>query len=634
MELDTALPIVKSKEKSERRRSSIFSLLKIQKKLTRQFSEPGHFAAKRNNRKYSVDSAILSDYGKANGGTKDYLLEGNGLSMSVTELAGAASDSDSDASRSGMPDGQKVMAITRKQEILARIDSSYIEDTNRETGAAGELVEEVAEENKSLLWFLLKQARPGMDLSKVVLPTFILEPRSFLDKLSDNYYHADILGQAKYIEDPYLRFKCVLRWYLSGLYRKPKGLKKPYNPVLGEVFRCFWMNRENDSRTYYVAEQVSHHPPVSAFYVSNRKDGYVIEGSLLARSKFYGTSTSAILEGCARVHLLQWDETYITTAPYAHCKGIVMGTLSMELGGKVHIMCVETGYQAEVEFKLRSFLGSADQTNAISGRIKKGKETIATVEGYWDGKIDIRDKRNGEESNLLDVAVLKEQRMARYLVRLDCQHEYESQRLWAKVSDAIQNNDQVAATEEKTVVEEAQRARARNLVATWVPRYFHKDFHLQPPEGLIEQGWRYNHVNISPWQPDEELEYEDSFVISTLRALESRSPVESRTRDPVRESRASDSDSRDEHARPKTTTRTLKKTLYSIESTLREHTNAIEKLSRAVESLSEGHRQAVAFRPQNVGRIPTTSHSWDLFGGFVLAIVLQALLNWLFYQKD
>lgn len=34
-----------------------------------------------------------------------------------------------------------------------------------------------------------------MDLSKVVLPTFILEPRSFLEKLADSYYHADILSQ-------------------------------------------------------------------------------------------------------------------------------------------------------------------------------------------------------------------------------------------------------------------------------------------------------------------------------------------------------------------------------------------------------------------------------------------------------
>ena len=34
-----------------------------------------------------------------------------------------------------------------------------------------------------------------MDLSKVVLPTFILEPRSFLDKISDYYYHADIISK-------------------------------------------------------------------------------------------------------------------------------------------------------------------------------------------------------------------------------------------------------------------------------------------------------------------------------------------------------------------------------------------------------------------------------------------------------
>lgn len=57
-------------------------------------------------------------------------------------------------------------------------------------------VETVSEENKGLIWSLLKQLRPGMDLSKVVLPTFILEPRSFLDKLSDYYYHADLLSQS------------------------------------------------------------------------------------------------------------------------------------------------------------------------------------------------------------------------------------------------------------------------------------------------------------------------------------------------------------------------------------------------------------------------------------------------------
>jgi hypothetical protein len=68
-------------------------------------------------------------------------------------------------------------------------------------GNAGQ-TEEVAEENKSLIGHLLKQVRPGMDLSKVVLPTFILEPRSLLEKLSDYYHHCDILEE-------YAEYNCI-----------------------------------------------------------------------------------------------------------------------------------------------------------------------------------------------------------------------------------------------------------------------------------------------------------------------------------------------------------------------------------------------------------------------------------------
>ena len=44
--------------------------------------------------------------------------------------------------------------------------------------------------------------------------------------------------------------------------------------------------------------QVSHHPPVSAFYVSNRKDGFCLSGSILAKSKFYGTDTRPVIHLC------------------------------------------------------------------------------------------------------------------------------------------------------------------------------------------------------------------------------------------------------------------------------------------------------------------------------------------------
>lgn len=40
--------------------------------------------------------------------------------------------------------------------------------------------------------------------------------------------------------------------------------------------------------------QVSHHPPVSAFHVSNRKDGFCISGSVTAKSRFYGERDSPL----------------------------------------------------------------------------------------------------------------------------------------------------------------------------------------------------------------------------------------------------------------------------------------------------------------------------------------------------
>ncbi|KAJ8249091.1 hypothetical protein GJAV_G00231080 [Gymnothorax javanicus] len=390
--------------------------------------------------------------------------------------------------------------------------TSYVEQCLEEMGEAGgaSQVETVSEENKSLIWTLLKQLRPGMDLSKVVLPTFILEPRSFLDKLSDYYYHADLLSQATLEENPYYRMKQVLRWYLSGFYKKPKGLKKPYNPILGEMFRCCWLHPQTDSCTFYIAEQVSHHPPISAFYVSNRKDGFCIHGSILAKSKFYGNSLSAILDGRARLLFLTRDEEYIITMPYAHCKGILYGTMTLELGGKITIDCEKTKYVAELEFKLKPFLGSSSSVNQISGKIRVGEDVLATVDGHWDGEVFLHEKKTGHQEVLWNPSPeVRKQRLKRQVVQLDQQGQFESERLWTHVTSAIASRDQERATQEKFVLEEAQRKEARERgERPWVPHLFTLD--------PTSNEWRYKFADSRPWDPDSSLaQYEKDGVIQT-----------------------------------------------------------------------------------------------------------------------
>ncbi|XP_046734821.1 oxysterol-binding protein-related protein 8 isoform X3 [Diprion similis] len=390
-------------------------------------------------------------------------------------------------------------------------ETPYSVVENEVLGSAGEVVTELQDEQKSLIWFLMKQVRPGMDLSKVVLPTFILEPRSFLEKLADSYYHADLLSKAVLEDDAFTRMKGVVKWYLSGFYKKPQGLKKPYNPLLGETYRCYWQH-PNGSRTFYLAEQLSHHPPISGFYVTNRQDGFTISATIIAKSKFYGNSTSAVLDGVAVLTMLPRGEDYTMTIPYAHCKGILMGTLSMELGGKININCEKTGYQTELEFKLKPFLGGAEQMNQVVGRIRLGKETLATISGYWDGQITITDKRTGTESIFFNpTAEIRKNRLKKYTVPLEQQGRWESENLWQAVTHAINNDDQVAATEAKTVLEEAQRERARERKLQgleWVPKYFVQD--------IISGNWMYRHADLRPWDPrNDVVQYEYDYIVRT-----------------------------------------------------------------------------------------------------------------------
>ncbi|XP_036375927.1 oxysterol-binding protein-related protein 8 isoform X4 [Megalops cyprinoides] len=393
-------------------------------------------------------------------------------------------------------------------------ETRYMEQSHEELGEAGEAsqTETVSEENKSLIWTLLKQVRPGMDLSKVVLPTFILEPRSFLDKLSDYYYHADFLSEAAVEENAYNRMKKVVKWYLSGFYKKPKGLKKPYNPIIGETFRCVWIHPKTNSKTFYISEQVSHHPPVSAFYVSNRKDGFCLSGSILAKSKFYGNSLSAILDGEARLTFLNRGEDYIMNMPYAHCKGILYGTMTLELAGQVTITCEKTGYSAQLEFKLKPFLGSNDSVNQIAGKIKLGKEVLATLEGHWDSEIFINDKKTGVVETFWNpTPELRQSRLTRCTVPPEEQGDFESEKLWQHVTRAINNKDQTEATNEKFILEEAQRKSARERKAKceeWSPGLFEQD--------PITGEWHYRYADTRPWDPlNDMIQFEKDGWIQT-----------------------------------------------------------------------------------------------------------------------
>lgn len=196
---------------------------------------------------------------------------------------------------------------------------------------------------------------------------------------------------------------------------------------------------------------------------------------------------------------------------YAHCKGILFGGLTFELGGKVAIKCERTNYSCELDFKLKPFLGG--EMNLVYGKIRLGNETLATIEGHWDREIKIKEKRTGKQSVLWEASQSTfSQRLKRYVVPMSQQNENESQKLWAKVSEAILAGDQKVATVEKTKLEERQRRETKYRLENSI-EYQPKLFVLDP----LTNEWHYRFEDNRPWDNRTDIvQFEKSFVIQTL----------------------------------------------------------------------------------------------------------------------
>lgn len=335
-------------------------------------------------------------------------------------------------------------------------------------------------EQGNVLTHIISQLRPGADLSRVVLPTFILEPRSMLERITNFMCHPEMLLPIPDIDDPIQRFVSVVKFYLSGWHIRPPGVKKPLNPILGEVFSCYW-DLPDGTRAYYISEQTSHHPPKSSYFYMAPDHHIRIDGTLKPRSKFLGNSAASLMEGIAVLTLTnrgkdrKHGERYWLTQPNMYARGILFGNMKYELGDHSVVRCPELGLTADVDFKTKGWVSGT--YNAIGGTIKDDRtgQVLFELSGLWSEEMFIKDLRNGHKDMFFDARKVK---ASKPRVRpLDEQGERESQRLWQKTAQAVKDRNHELATDEKTKVEDQQRDEAASRGAAgvdWQPRLFRR----------------------------------------------------------------------------------------------------------------------------------------------------------------
>ncbi|XP_020287365.1 oxysterol-binding protein-related protein 2 [Pseudomyrmex gracilis] len=219
----------------------------------------------------------------------------------------------------------------------------------------------------------------GKDLSKITMPVIFNEPLSFLQRVAEYMEYAKLLKQASQEELPVSRLQYVAAFAVSALASNWERLGKPFNPILGETYE---LERE-DFRI--ICEQVSHHPPVSAFYADS--EDFIFHGSIHPKLKFWGKSIEVHPKGIVTVELPKWKEAYTWQNVNCILHNVLVGQLWMEQLGALEIR-QHGGDNLRVKLAFKSGTWNGKDLHRVEGFITdQEKRRLLFLYGKWTERL-------------------------------------------------------------------------------------------------------------------------------------------------------------------------------------------------------------------------------------------------------
>lgn len=348
----------------------------------------------------------------------------------------------------------------------------------------------------TLTWLDQSIASFNGDLSSITAPPFILSTQSLTEFSAYWATHPPIFVAPAAEPDPAKRAMLVLKWFVSTLKHQYASRseqfgneKKPLNPFLGELFLGTWTDEAGE--TTLISEQVSHHPPATAYCIRNKKTGIQLEGYNAQKATFKSTIIiKQIGHAVLTVPVNGKKETYLITLPSLHIEGLIFGSPFVELDGSSQIVS-STGYTAKIDYSGKGWLsGKKNTVLATLCPTGKEKETLYNISGQWTKEFEIYEgsvKKNSKSTlvDTYDAAGTLQSDLN--VAPLEKQHPLESRRAWSAVADAISKGDMEHVAQEKGKIEQAQRnmrAKEKSENTTWERRYFTA---VNGPDETLEQ---------------------------------------------------------------------------------------------------------------------------------------------------
>ncbi|KAG0560825.1 hypothetical protein KC19_9G016700 [Ceratodon purpureus] len=308
------------------------------------------------------------------------------------------------AARSTSPDEQGILAETAdgNQEPPEEADTG---DADFLSEAEGEEIDQPRTRLPAprplsrgfTVWTVLKNA-VGRDLNHITMPATINEPLSVLQKCAEELQYRHLLEQAVQKKDSLERLLLATAFTCASYYGSIHRDAKPFNPLLGETYEY------QDNHCWFLAEQVSHHPPILAFQSESSARTYQIYGEIEIKNKFWGRSIEVLCNGAVHLKIPKYGD-HITWNRATLCiHNVVVGKAWIDNYGEVSVVNHSTGDVARVRFHKAT---SREQCR-ITGKVydAKGVPHYTIFGNYMEAIYSCPEKCTNFDVNGPDVRLL------------------------------------------------------------------------------------------------------------------------------------------------------------------------------------------------------------------------------------
>ncbi|KAF9598670.1 hypothetical protein IFM89_029920 [Coptis chinensis] len=206
------------------------------------------------------------------------------------------------------------------------------------------------QEDRDSYWRMM-QNYVGADItSMVTLPVLIFEPMTMIQKMAELMEYSYLLDLADKSEDPYMRLVYASSWAIS-VYFAYQRTWKPFNPILGETYEMV-----NHGGMTFIAEQVCHHPPMSAGRAENEHFIYDVTSKL--KTKFLGNSVDVYPVGRTRVTLKRDGVILDLVPPPTKVNNLIFGRTWVDSPGEMIMTNLTTGDKVVLYFQPCGWFGT------------------------------------------------------------------------------------------------------------------------------------------------------------------------------------------------------------------------------------------------------------------------------------